>query len=250
MSFAQVLKRAISNQKPNNSSNVTIPTRQVLPVVKKGIPSQRQKIAKNCCDPAMALTSTQPLKTYKTAAPKVSADTSLPCRNRFQILAVDSVVESSDTTVAHSNRAQINKAKSEVLNSNCLQASKNEIGPKRSKTETNEYQETDSFTKYDIPIITKSKIHNYKSALPHCATLKLWDVQNKHKFGFIPLGDLLLPKYVRPREGGGDSISMHYCIKNSDEHNFMGKQITLKSQLNPDAWDAHLQDYWDRQFPF
>ena len=190
----------------------------------------------------MALTSTQPLKTYKTAKIKVSTDTSLPCRNRFQILAVDNVVESSsDTTVAHSNTVQINrKANSEVSHSNHLQASKNEIGPKRSKTETNEYQDTDSFTKYDIPIITKSKIQNCKSALPHCATLRLWHVQNKHKFGFIPLGDLLLPEHVLPREGGGDSISMHYCIKNSDNHNFMGEQITLKSQLTPDAWDAHL----------
>ena len=29
----------------------------------------------------------------------------------------------------------------------------------------------------------------------------------------------------------------------------MGEQLTHKSQLNPDAWDAHLQDYWDKRLP-
>ena len=29
----------------------------------------------------------------------------------------------------------------------------------------------------------------------------------------------------------------------------MGEQITLTSQLNPDTWDAYLQDYWDKQLP-
>ena len=29
----------------------------------------------------------------------------------------------------------------------------------------------------------------------------------------------------------------------------MGKQMTLNSQLNPDAWDDCLQDYWDKQLP-
>ena len=30
----------------------------------------------------------------------------------------------------------------------------------------------------------------------------------------------------------------------------MGEQKTLNSQLNPDAWDAYLHDYWDKQLPF
>ena len=42
---------------------------------------------------------------------------------------------------------------------------------------------------------------------------------------------------------------MHYHIKNSNDYNFMGEQLTLKSQLNLDAWDAYLQDYWDKQLP-
>ena len=79
----------------------------------------------------------------------------------------------------------------------------NNAGAKPVKLDTQEYHDTESFTKYDISIRVKSKVQNYKSALPHCATLRLWDVQNKHKFGVIPLGDLLLPKQVLPREGGG-----------------------------------------------
>ena len=42
---------------------------------------------------------------------------------------------------------------------------------------------------------------------------------------------------------------MHYCTSNANDCNFMGEQLTLKSQLNPDAWDTYLQDYWDRQLP-
>ena len=29
----------------------------------------------------------------------------------------------------------------------------------------------------------------------------------------------------------------------------MGEQINIKSQLNPDMWEAQLHDYWDKQLP-
>ena len=49
--------------------------------------------------------------------------------------------------------------------------------------------------------------------------------------------------------GGVNDIALHYCIKDSGQYNFMGEQITLRSELNPDIWELYLQDYWDKQLP-
>ena len=248
MSFAQVLKRAISNKETRKA---TTQSKRVCSVVTKEKHDPPGKsIVKNCSSLAGVSKSTHNQKTVKTTSNKVSVVNSVPCRNRFDILNVDSVVESSaDTENAFVNSTQVNlQAGSEAKNKSHLKAPMKQIGKKVQKIIT-DHQDTDACTKYDIPITTKSKIQNYKSALPHCATLRLWDVQNKHKFGFIPLGDLCLPKQLCPREGGRDSIALHNCLKNSDTHNFMGEQLSISSQLNPDAWDSYLGDYWDKQLP-
>ena len=71
-------------------------------------------------------------------------------------------------------------------------------------------------------------------------------MQNKYKFGFIPLGEQLLPTYIRAMDLNTDLMTMHY-ISNSDLYNFLQKQINLRSQLSPDMWDSYLQDYWDKK---
>ena len=101
-----------------------------------------------------------------------------------------------------------------------------------------------AFTKYEIPLKVSSRTQNYKSVLPNYPTLKLWDVQNKHKFGLIPLGSLKLPDQITPKDI--NSIQLHNVIATSGKYNFLGDQINVKSQLNPDLWDAYLQDYWDK----
>ena len=135
------------------------------------------------------------------------------------------------------------------MTGNYQHTSKDDVDAKLLVADTHDTDDIESFTKYEIPLRVKTKTQNYKAALPHCPTLRLWDVQNKHKFGFIPLGDLLLPKQVLPKNGEVDNILLHQRIKNSGYYNFMGEQITLNSQLNPDAWDAYLHDYWDKQLP-
>ena len=200
MSFAQVLKRAISKKQ---TRKVTTQSKHVFSVVTKDKHDPPgQNIVKNCSSLAEVSKSTHHQKTVKTTSNKVSVVNSLLCQNRFDTLAVDSVVESSaDTKNALANSTQVNlEAGSEAKNKSHLKAPMKEIGKKVPKTMT-DHQDTDSFTKYDIPITTKSKTQNYKSVLPHCATLRLWDVQNKHKFRFIPLRDLCLPKQLCPRDG-------------------------------------------------
>ena len=44
-------------------------------------------------------------------------------------------------------------------------------------------------------------------------------------------------------------MDLHKCIKSSGKYNFMGDQVNIKSQLNPEVWEAQLQDYWDTQLP-
>ena len=168
--------------------------------------------------PTVGLRKAPPQKILNTSTNKVSADISIPCKNRFQALSFDTVVKpSSDTKTCNSNITQVNRraiTKASVKNQH--HASINDADARLLKLDTHECHDTESLTKYDIPFRVKNKVQNYKSALPHCATLRLLDVQNKHKFGFIPLRDLLLSKllYFPPSPGRmGDSIAMHYRIK-------------------------------------
>ena len=78
--------------------------------------------------------------------------------------------------------------------------------------EANHSAEVLPLTKYDIPLRVKSKVQNYKSVLPRCPTLKLWDIQNKYKFGFIPLGDPHLPEQVLPKNIEANTFDLHKVI--------------------------------------
>ena len=93
------------------------------------------------------------------------------------------------------------------------------------------------------------KAKNYKTTLPKCKTLQAWDADNKFKFGFIPLGDLVLPKKCEAITSTLNPIELHKQIKRSCKPNFPGEQILLKSQLNANKWDSLLQGYWDTQLP-
>ena len=250
MSFAQVLKKTIQNQKSNKVSQVpSAPKQHPINAPKKDVHVAQRNSEKIMYSPAETGKSTHFVKANTTRVTKVSPEKCLPCKNRFQVLTVDNVVESSsDSKNGHEKTIRVIRPNL-VVTKKYSNTVKDEMDLKIPKNHINENQETDQLSKYDIPITTKSKSQSYKSALPHCATLRLWDVQNKYKFGFIPLGNLCLPHRVYPREGGLDSIAMHHRLKHSKANNFMGEQIPIKSQLNPDAWERHLQHYWDKQLP-
>ena len=110
-------------------------------------------------------------------------------------------------------------------------------------SETVEHQDplvSEITTKYDLHLRMKSKNASYKELLPICPTLKLWDIQNKYNLdSYHWVIFICLPK--------SDPIALHAMIKDSGEINFLGKQINITSQLNPDVRDCMLADFWDKQ---
>ena len=72
--------------------------------------------------------------------------------------------------------------------------------------------------------------------------------QNHGKFGIIPLVDLILPPAGNKAQTNLSLIEMHKIVKQSDKFHFLQCQLMIKSQLNPDAWEALLKDYLGQEF--
>ena len=81
-------------------------------------------------------------------------------------------------------------------------------------------------------------------------TFKTWNNQNEDKFGFIPLGPLVVPKSDKKRNLGSDPIKLYDATRGQTDFNFLTSQIQVPSQLNPDVWQNLLRGYWDEQLPF
>ena len=81
-------------------------------------------------------------------------------------------------------------------------------------------------------------------------TFQTWNAQNNDKFGFIPLGDLMLPESNKKNTNKDSIFSIHDRICQSNTFNFMQAQFQVQSQLNPDVWDKYLTNYWDKQLGF
>ena len=90
--------------------------------------------------------------------------------------------------------------------------------------------------KYELALAVKNKNKQKLQSASSDPTYQKWSEQNQQKFGFIPLGSLLLPKSNLKRVMGNDPIKLYDITKNSDSFNFMSNQIQVKSQLNPDVW--------------
>ena len=73
--------------------------------------------------------------------------------------------------------------------------------------------------------------------------------QCQDKYGFIPLGELMLPDTPIENLPPRDILTAHTCIKNSWKFNFMDAQILVVSQLYLAVWDNYLAGYWDNQLP-
>ena len=74
--------------------------------------------------------------------------------------------------------------------------------------------------------------------------------QNGGDFGYIPLNDLKL--YNGPDifwQNIPDVLQAHKIIRDSGVPNFLKSRIPVPTQLNPERWYFHLQDYWDQQLP-
>ena len=77
---------------------------------------------------------------------------------------------------------------------------------------------------------------------------KKWSEQSDFQFGFIPLGDQLIPtQFSQNNLSNGSLIDAHYVIRQTGKPNFLGARIPVTSQLNVDKWEELLQGYWDQQ---
>ena len=101
--------------------------------------------------------------------------------------------------------------------------------------------------KYELALAVKNKNKQKLQGASSGLTYQKWLDQNQQKFGFIPLGPLLLPTTNLKRVIGTDLIKLYNVTKNTDSFNFMSSQIQVKSQLHSDVWQQCLESYWDSQ---
>ena len=75
-----------------------------------------------------------------------------------------------------------------------------------------------------------------------------WRGQSEFQFGFVPLGEQILPEKAEITNSEGlTPLQMHRIVKETNRPNYMEARLPVKSQLKVDAWKRHLQGYWDEQ---
>ena len=104
--------------------------------------------------------------------------------------------------------------------------------------------------KYDLELRFKPKHRQRIHEAKHIRTFTKWDDQMEDKYGFIPLGDLVVPEYNEKNSTIDDIKQLHDTVKNSNKFNFLDSQIQVVSQLNLDVWNYYLKHYWDKQLCF
>ena len=103
--------------------------------------------------------------------------------------------------------------------------------------------------KYNLQLAFRPRHRATITSANNVPTFKAWDRQTLDKFGFIPLGDLiLLTKNDKISEKS--ILEIHDQVSQSETFNFMHTQIQVESQLNADVWDKYLHNYWDKQMGY
>ena len=103
--------------------------------------------------------------------------------------------------------------------------------------------------KYDLDLRFRPRHRETVARAKFYQLFKNWDNQTVDKYGFIPLLEMVLPDENRKNSSLATIFDVYKSIIDTHTHNFLEAQIEIKSQLNPDAWDRHLQNYWDKQLP-
>ena len=104
--------------------------------------------------------------------------------------------------------------------------------------------------KYNLQLAFRPRHRATIASATNVQTFKNWDNQTQDKFGFIPLGDLMLPTKNDKIQSRKSMLKIHDQVRESKNFNFMCTQIQVKSQLNADAWDKYLHGYWDKQLGY
>ena len=253
MSYAQVLKIAVkhktANDRTDNSMNA-----KVRNITTKHDSVMGSRLHRPGGKTPYACSSNQRGQKVKVRGTKGQSKVNhhdavkneIQCTNRFAPLSVGDIVCDMNSamqkdvvcTSKPEGRAHEEKANSSISLQKSCKVSNNDAFIRSSlDTPLNKENYLDSSSKYDLPLRIKNKSITYKQVLPSCPTLQLWDVQNKFKFGFIPLGNQLMPDHLNPVDVDANPLALHNCMVESKEYNFLQNQINLKSQLNPDIWD-------------
>ena len=89
--------------------------------------------------------------------------------------------------------------------------------------------------KYDLGL--QVKVHNKQRIYQARSdpTYKKWNEQTDGKFGFVPLGPLVIPNSDKRRYMGSDPIKLYDITRNETKFNFLSAQIQLDSQLKADS---------------
>ena len=100
--------------------------------------------------------------------------------------------------------------------------------------------------KYDLELRFRARHRQAISEAASVHTFKEWNSQNDDKYGFIPLSDMIMPKQIESNKYS-TYFEAHRQVRESKQFNYMKTQIVIPSELNPDVWDSHLTQYWDKQ---
>ena len=76
---------------------------------------------------------------------------------------------------------------------------------------------------------------------------KEWSEQSDFQFGFIPLGEQVMPGDLTCNTSKKSLLEIHDIVRQFGKPNFLGARIPVVSQLNVEAWEKHLKGYWDQQ---
>ena len=107
---------------------------------------------------------------------------------------------------------------------------------------------TDSDDKFLVSLLSRSLAKNiFLSDHEQCDAFQNWKRQTEFEFGFIPLTNLVLPQSTYVGPGFESPIEQHYTVKSYGVLNFLGAHSPVNSQLNVDAWEELLVNYWDKQ---
>ena len=81
--------------------------------------------------------------------------------------------------------------------------------------------------KYDLELRFKPKYRQRITEAKHVRTFKSWDNQMQDKYGFVPLGDILVPDHNNKNPNIQDIKTLHETVKKSKKFNFTDTQIQL-----------------------
>ena len=94
-----------------------------------------------------------------------------------------------------------------------------------------------SIDKYSLDIHLKPKTKQILNCAKGNPTFERWAVQKKEKFGFIPLGNCIIPNTDDRVVIAGSLLDIHEKIENTRGYNFQNAQVLVPPKFNLKLWE-------------